>query len=82
VRFGNVILGPRVFAGHWWDLTAEERTGLLELAGMERPRPTARGRGEGELPAKPWEKARGTKAGGPERKLARAKAQRRKVIDD
>jgi 23S rRNA pseudouridine2605 synthase len=71
VRFGNVILGPRVFAGHWCDLTEEERAGLLELAGMGRPR-LDRGRkgerrprsakakdraGEDDPPAKPWEKA-------------------------
>ena len=42
VRFGNVILGPRVFTGRWRDLTAEELAALLELAGMERPRQPAR----------------------------------------
>jgi len=41
VRFGNIILGPRVFAGHWRDLTAQELTDLLALAGMEKPRTPA-----------------------------------------
>jgi 23S rRNA pseudouridine2605 synthase len=45
VRFGKVILGPRVFAGHWRDLTEEELGGLLELAGMGKPRPSRRGAG-------------------------------------
>jgi 23S rRNA pseudouridine2605 synthase len=38
VRFANVVLGPRVPAGHWRDLTAEELAGLLELAGLESPK--------------------------------------------
>jgi len=42
VRFGNVVLGPRVFAGHWRDLTQDELTDLLALVGMERPRAAAR----------------------------------------
>jgi 23S rRNA pseudouridine2605 synthase len=42
VRYGNVSLGPRVFTGHWRDLTDEEIGGLLQLAGMERPRPPER----------------------------------------
>jgi 23S rRNA pseudouridine2605 synthase len=42
-RFGNVELGARLFAGHWRPLTEAELTGLLALAGMERPRePAAR----------------------------------------
>ena len=44
VRFGNVILGPRIFAGRWADLSEEDLAGLLELAGMKRPRaPKRRG---------------------------------------
>ncbi len=50
VRFGNVILGPRVFAGHWRDLTEDELTDLLALAGMERPRMPARRVGKGGPP--------------------------------
>jgi len=42
VRFGNVILGPRVFAGHWRDLTQDELADLLVLAGMEQPRTPVR----------------------------------------
>jgi 23S rRNA pseudouridine2605 synthase len=54
VRFGNVILGPRVFSHHWRDLTDEELEGLLALVGMKRPapprpKPGARG---------PWKTAR------------------------
>jgi len=55
VRFGNVILGPRVFAGHWRDLTAEELAGLLALAGMAQPPPPARE--EGKPRGKPWDRA-------------------------
>jgi 23S rRNA pseudouridine2605 synthase len=55
VRFGNVILGPRVFAGHWRDLTDEELAGLLALAGMKQPRAPARE--EGKPRGKPWDRA-------------------------
>ncbi|MCB2262990.1 MAG: pseudouridine synthase [Candidatus Thiosymbion ectosymbiont of Robbea hypermnestra] len=53
VRFGSVILGPREFAGRWRDLTADELADLLALAGMEKPRSTARRTGQGAPPAKP-----------------------------
>jgi 23S rRNA pseudouridine2605 synthase len=73
VRFGNVILGPKVFAGHWQDLTEEELAGLLELAGVERPKPERSRRYEkGRTPSKavedeesaarPWEKAAARRA--------------------
>jgi 23S rRNA pseudouridine2605 synthase len=52
VRFGNVILGPRVFAGHWRDLTEDELAGLMQLAGMGIPRPSARRSGEGNPPVR------------------------------
>jgi len=42
VRFANVVLGPRVLAGHWRDLSAEELAVLLELAGLESPKSPAR----------------------------------------
>jgi 23S rRNA pseudouridine2605 synthase len=35
IRYGNVELGPRLFAGHWRRLEAEEYSGLLSLAGIE-----------------------------------------------
>ncbi len=38
IRFGNVSLGPRLFTGNWRPLEDEEMTGLLALAGMEKPR--------------------------------------------
>lgn len=38
VRYGNVILDSRVASHQWRDLTDEETAGLLELAGMERPK--------------------------------------------
>lgn len=47
VRFGNVILGPQVFAGHWRGLTENELVDLLVLAGMERPRAPTRRVGKG-----------------------------------
>lgn len=52
VRFANVSLGPRLFAGHWRDLEDEERQALLALAGLPRE-PTRRGSrrpGAGPLP--------------------------------
>ena len=52
VRYGNVILGPRVFSGHWRDLTEEELDGLLAVAGMKRPRPP--------VETKPWGRPHGT----------------------
>jgi len=96
VRFGNVILGPRVFAGHWCDLTEEERAGLLELAGMGRPRSGGGRKGEGrprppkaedrmaenEPPAKPWDKAAARKIGTFGPKKARLKAPKRKRAED
>lgn len=60
VRFGNVILGPRVFSHHWRDLTPEELDGLLAMVGMKkpsppRPKPGAKG---------PWKGARPGMGGG------------------
>lgn len=40
IRFANVSLGPRLFAGHWRDLELDELNGLLALAGLPgEPRP-------------------------------------------
>ena len=40
IRFANVSLGPRLFAGHWLDLELDELNGLVDLAGFPRePRP-------------------------------------------
>ena len=47
VRFGNVILGPRLYSGHWRDLTEEELSGLLHLAGMRPVRGSPRRRAKG-----------------------------------
>jgi len=55
VRFGNVILGPRVFSGHWRDLTEEELAGLLALAGLAQVRPSTREKGKPG--GKPWDRA-------------------------
>ncbi len=38
VRYGNVELGRRLFPGVWRPLTAEERAGLLTIAGLSAPR--------------------------------------------
>jgi 23S rRNA pseudouridine2605 synthase len=73
VRFGNVILGPRVFAGRWRDLTEDELAGLLELAGMGKPRPPARRGGPTKAEAKPWAKTGVRKRGGPAWRRPRAK---------
>jgi 23S rRNA pseudouridine2605 synthase len=52
VRFGNVVLGPRVFAGHWRDLTEAELGGLLELAGMKRGEGSPARKVTGRMPGK------------------------------
>ncbi len=90
VRFGNVILGPRVFVGHWRDLTEEELRGLLELAGMEKRQPIKHGPGENkqrrperrceedEPPSRPWEKAASRRSGSSGPKKTPANASRRK----
>ncbi len=52
VRYGNVILGPRVFSGHWRDVTEDELDGLLSVAGMKRPHPPKL--------ARPWGRPHGT----------------------
>lgn len=72
VRFGNVILGPRVFAGHWRDLTPDELTDLLALAGMERPPAPARRTGKIRPPARQRQAAVRSPSK-PERKPVRAK---------
>jgi 23S rRNA pseudouridine2605 synthase len=52
VRFGNVVLGPRVFTGHWRDLTEDELGGLLELAGMKRGEVSPARKAAGRMPGK------------------------------
>jgi 23S rRNA pseudouridine2605 synthase len=54
IRYGNVTLGPRVFAGHWRDLTEEETAGLLALAGMKPPRPLQRRQAAPHEPSAIW----------------------------
>jgi 23S rRNA pseudouridine2605 synthase len=56
VRYGNVALGPRLFAGHWRELTPEEIEGLMRVAGMEPPRPKHR---QGGRRPSPWTGTRG-----------------------
>lgn len=95
VRFGNVILGPRVFAGHWCDLSEEELAGLLDLAGMRRPQPGRGRKGqarprsaedrtrEDKRSAKPWETAAARKTGTSSRpKKTHPKVPKRKRTDD
>ncbi len=50
LRFGNVSLGPRLFAGHWRDLEDQERQGLLALAGLPREPRRAPPRGARRTP--------------------------------
>lgn len=38
IRYGNVALGPRLFTGHWRELTEEEIAGLMALAGLRHGR--------------------------------------------
>lgn len=42
VRYGNVLLGRRLFPGNWRALDEGEREELLVLAGMQPPRPRRR----------------------------------------
>jgi len=72
VRFGNVILGPRVFAGHWRDLTADELTDLLALADMKRPPAPTHRTGKIRPPAR-QRQAAARNPNKPERKQIRAK---------
>jgi len=58
VRFGNVILEPRLFSRQWRELTEEELNGLLELAGMKRPAPAR----SGSRPLHPWGASRSRSA--------------------
>jgi 23S rRNA pseudouridine2605 synthase len=76
VRFGNVILGPRVFAGHWCDLTTQEISGLLELAGMGKPRSSTVRNGKTEPVDRRGEKARPRKSGSPKRRQSPFRPQR------
>lgn len=77
VRFGNVILGPRVLAGRWRDLTQDELADLLALAGMEQPRAPARRAGKDRPPARHRQPAVRSPSK-PERKQARTRTQGRK----
>jgi 23S rRNA pseudouridine2605 synthase len=58
VRFGCVILGPRDVVGRWRDLTDEEISGLVALAGMEKDRSPPRKAGKRRPPGKSPAKAR------------------------
>ncbi len=40
VRYGNIELGRRLFAGSWRPLTEDEQSGLMTLAGLSMPTPT------------------------------------------
>jgi len=73
VRFGNIILGPRVFAGHWRDLTQDELTDLLALADMERPRVAARRADKIRPPTRHQHATASRNPSKPERKQTRAK---------
>lgn len=82
VRFGNIILGPRVFVGRWRNLTEEERTGLLELAGMKKPQSPARRTGEGRPSGKPRMKVNAGKMVKPKRKPTHTESPWGKRSDD
>lgn len=78
VRFGNVILGPRVFTGHWRDLAPDELTDLLALAGMEPPRAPTRQVGKARPPARRRKTAPAHNPSKPGEKQTRIKKQSRK----
>lgn len=82
VRYGNVILGPRVFTGNWRDVTEEELAGLLALAGMEKPRASVRRPGEGQPRTKPWDMAGSRKSPEIRQRQTRKKTPRNKGFDD
>jgi 23S rRNA pseudouridine2605 synthase len=62
VRYGDVELGPRLFAGHWRELEADETQGLLTLAGLSEKGPDAEMR-----PRRPRQSRR-TRRGPPRRR--------------
>jgi len=78
VRFGNIILGPRILAGHWRDLTRDELTDLLALAGMERPPAPARRTDKTRSPARHQNATASRDPNKPKRKQIRTKTQGRK----
>jgi 23S rRNA pseudouridine2605 synthase len=82
VRFGNIVLGPRLFAGHWRTLTEAETAGLAALAGMEKRRLPSRKTEKGRPTGKPREKAMARKMGSPKRRKIRSEAQGRKRSGD
>jgi len=53
VRFGNILLGPRMSVGRWRDLTLDELSDLRALAGLERTHAPVHRAGAGGLPARP-----------------------------
>jgi len=53
VRFGNILLGPRMSVGRWRDLTPDELSGLRALAGLERTHAPVHWAGAGGSPARP-----------------------------
>jgi 23S rRNA pseudouridine2605 synthase len=62
VRFGDVGLGPRLFAGHWRELEAGEIQGLLTLAGLPE-----KGRDGEQRPRRPRH-SRPSRRGSPRRR--------------
>jgi 23S rRNA pseudouridine2605 synthase len=82
VRFGNIVLGPRLFAGHWRTLTEAETAGLAALAGMEKRRLPLRKTEKGRPTGKPREKAMARKMGSPKRRKIRSEGQGRKRSGD
>ena len=63
VRFGNVVLGSRVLAGRWYDLSDEELEELLELADMGKPRLSSHGARSQRTLAQPSKKKGAHKGG-------------------
>jgi len=59
VRYGNVELGRRLFPGVWRVLTADERAGLLSIAGLITPRPKGPHMGGRREPSPPSAVPRG-----------------------
>ena len=81
VRFGNVILGSRVLAGHWRDLSDEELQGLLELADMGKPLPSLDQAGQYRTQAQLSRKRGARKAGRQGRKRDLVRTPRQKKHD-
>jgi 23S rRNA pseudouridine2605 synthase len=66
IRYGNIELGRRLYAGNWRPLTLDEQNALTTLAGLPIPAPKVHRAGRpGSRPWQPRSSGASTGAGGP-----------------